>query len=165
MGNEQSSSSLDPHRPSHKGVPLSNPRNNHDDRKVRHSSMQDAIRAKQKMIEKGKPGATRLTSYYNEDTKGYYNGKSKYNGSSSNFETADNDDGAGAAIMLVGLFAYGVFCAGKWAVEKISGDDNSHGDESERQKQKRAPTRVEKKSEDTGGQSGTRTYRQALIDK
>ena len=116
MGNEQSSTSFRDN--SNEGIIYSNLRNNHDDRKVRHSSRTGANRAKESMIRRGKPGAESLVTYYNTETKGWYNGKPK--GSSKN-NASDSENGGGIA--LIGLALFGVYLLGSWAYNKAVGTE------------------------------------------
>jgi hypothetical protein len=116
MGNQQSHD-----------IPISNPRNNHDHEKVRHATRKKAEFVRQKMIQKKKPGSERLNTYYNEDDKGYYNGKSSKrcyntNRDRGNYSSGGESSSGDAGIMLLGLAAYGIYCAGKWAVEQLNGN-------------------------------------------
>mmetsp|Transcript_24777 Transcript_24777/g.34617 ORF Transcript_24777/g.34617 Transcript_24777/m.34617 type:complete len:161 (-) Transcript_24777:57-539(-) len=146
MGNEQSSPSsstsmVDP------SIPRSNLRKNHDDSKVRHKSYAAAAKAKENMQRKNKPGQDRLTTYYNEDTKGYYNGRRKETSSSSSRSSSSsyrsssnisyddsNRNGSGDGLILISMALYGVYCAGSWAVNqamKAAAESNNDDDDEE----------------------------------
>jgi hypothetical protein len=59
-------------------ISYSNPRNNHDDTKVKHESRQAAEREIRRMQTVGLPGSERLNAYYNEDRGGWFVGRSKW---------------------------------------------------------------------------------------
>lgn len=119
MGSTQSSSLANGIDPS---IPRSNPKKNHDHQKVRHETYSDAVRAKESMQRRNKSGAERLQTYYNEDTNGYYNGRSKSRSSTSSDQTIENNerDGDGDGLVLIGLVLYGAYCAGSWLVKQAT---------------------------------------------
>ena len=119
MGSTQSSSLANGIDPS---IPRSNPKKNHDHQKVRHETYSDAVRAKESMQRRNKSGAEQLQTYYNEDTNGYYNGRSKSRSSTSSDQTIENNerDGDGDGLVLIGLVLYGAYCAGSWLVKQAT---------------------------------------------
>jgi hypothetical protein len=63
------------HRPSRSEISYSNPRNNHDHLKYKHTTLASAEREVRRMQNAGYEGSHRLNAYCNEQLDGYFVGK------------------------------------------------------------------------------------------
>jgi hypothetical protein len=72
---ERESSSL--HCDTYHPVNYSNPRNNHDDRKIKYPTQEAAESAVRGMQRSGRDGSERLKVYYNHKLEGWYVGRSR----------------------------------------------------------------------------------------